>query len=93
MTKLKSIKEVDGNSLLDHTMLAFSSSMGIGHSKDRLPTVLCGGKALGIKHQGHLAMKKNTPLSRLWETMLHGMQVNVPEKFQDSTGKIDELLS
>lgn len=93
LTKLKSIKEVDGNSLLDHTMLAFSSSMGIGHSKDRLPTVLCGGKALGIKHQGHLAMKKNTPLSRLWETMLHGMKVEVPETFQDSTGKIDELLT
>ena len=92
MTKLKSIKEVDGNSLLDHTMLAFSSSMGIGHSKDRLPTVLCGGKALGIKHQGHLAMKKDTPLSRVWETMLHGMQVKVPENFQDSKGKIDELL-
>ena len=93
MTKLKSIKEVDGNSLLDHTMLAFSSGMGIGHSKDRLPTVICGGKALGIKHQGHLALRKNTPLSCLWETMLHGMQVKVPEKFQDSKGRIDELLS
>ena len=93
MNKLKAVKEVDGNSLLDHTMLAFSSGMGIGHSKDRLPTVLCGGKALGIKHQGHLAMQKNTPLSRLWETMLHAMQVKVPENFQDSKGKIDELLT
>ena len=92
LTKLKSIKEADGKTLLDHTMLAFSSGMGIGHSKDRLPTLLCGGSALGIKHQGHLVCKANTPLSRLWETMLHGMQVKVPENFQDSKGKIDELL-
>ena len=93
MTKLKSIKEVDGNSLLDHTVLGFSSGMGIGHSKDRLPSVICGGKALGIKHQGHLALKANTPLAGMWETMLHAMQVKVPEKFQDSKGKIDELLA
>src|SRR6185295_3357692 len=54
--KLAAIKEGD-QSLLDRTVLGFSSGMGIGHSKDLLPTVLSGGAALGIEHHGHLKLR------------------------------------
>jgi len=91
LDRLESLKEVDGSSLLDHTMLAFSSGMGIGHSKDRLPTALFGGGALGIAHQGHLKLPEKSPLSRVWQTMAARMGANDGGPFQDSPGIIEEL--
>ena len=94
LSRLESIKEIDGSSLLDNTMLGFSSGMGIGHSKDRLPTVLCGGQALGIHHKGHLKLPPMTPLSGVWHTMAHKMGAISPDApFQDSKGAIAELLA
>jgi hypothetical protein len=95
LERLKSIRQVDGTTLLDYTMLAFSSGMGINHSPDRLPTALFGGGALGIKHQGHLQLPERTPLAALWHTMLDRMEVppsKLGEPFQDSSGPIPELI-
>ena len=66
--------------------------MGIGHSKDRLPTCLFGGRAAGVTHQGHLRLPEQTPLSRVWHTMLDRAGIKTGPKFQDSTGVIDELI-
>ncbi len=77
---------------MDHTLLGFSSGMGIGHSKDRLPTVLSGGGGLGVKHQGHLQLKQSMPLARVWHTMLDRIGVDVPDQFQDSNGPIKPLI-
>ncbi|PHR90426.1 MAG: hypothetical protein COA78_35375 [Blastopirellula sp.] len=93
ITRLKSMKQVDGTSLLDHSLLAFSSGMGIGHSKNRLPTCLFGGTAAGVNHQGHLRLPENTPLSRVWHTMLDITGVKVGPEFQDSSGVIDNLIA
>ena len=79
--------------LLDTVLLGFSSGMGIGHSKDQLPTVLSGGGALGVKHHGHLRLADKTPLSSLWHTMLDRMGVELSGPFQDSSGPIKDLLS
>ena len=92
LDRLKSFRQPDGSTLLDHSMLGFSSGMGIGHSKDRLPTCLFGGRAAGIQHQGHLRLPENTPLSRVWHTMLDRADINTGERFQDSTGVISELI-
>ena len=92
LKRLSEMKEPDGTPILDHTMVAFSSGMGIGHSRDLLPTALFGGKALGVDHQGHLKLPPNTPLSSLWHTMLDRMQVKVPTHFQDSPGLIKQLI-
>jgi len=56
-----------------------------------LPTVLSGGKALGIRHQTHLELKARTPLSALWQTMTEKMGVEIDGPFQDSSGAIGEL--
>jgi len=90
--RMKSFKQPDGKTLLDHSMLAFSSGMGIGHSKDRLPTCLFGGAGLGINHQGHLALPSNTPLAGVWHTMLDRLNVPVGNQFQDSKGIIKQLV-
>jgi uncharacterized membrane-anchored protein YhcB (DUF1043 family) len=88
--KLRIIKEGDGT-LLDRTVLGFSSGMGIGHSKDLLPTVISGGSGLGIEHQGHLKLDK-TPLSSVWHTMLDRVGASPVGSFQDSTGVIKKLV-
>ena len=91
MNRLKSINE--GNStMLDNTVLGFSSGMGIGHSRDLLPTMISGGKSLGIRHQGHLDLPKNTPLANLWLTMMNQMGIETPKPFHDSTGTIEEIV-
>ena len=92
LDRLSSIREGDGT-LLDHTVLGFSSGMGIGHSKDTLPTVISGGGRLGIRHQTHLQVAEKTPLSAVWQTMMNCMGVQQNEDFQDSTGVIGELLA
>ena len=92
LNRLKSIKEGDGT-LLDHTLLGYSSGMGMGHSKSALPTMLSGGRALGVKHAGHLACQEKTPLSSLWHTMLDRVGVPIEGEFQDSTGVIDDLVA
>jgi len=91
LDRLKNIKEGDGT-LLDHTVLGFSSGMGMGHSKEDLPTMISGGNGLGIAHQGHLKLNK-VPLASMWHTMLDRMQVPVGEQFQDSQGPIKELVA
>jgi hypothetical protein len=92
LNRLKSIQEGE-HTLLDAVMLGFSSGMGIGHSKDRLPTVLSGGKALGIQHQGHLRLPERTPISAMWHTILDRMGLQVEGRFQDSPGPIKQVLS
>jgi hypothetical protein len=92
LDRLASIRDGEGT-LLDHTMLGFSSGMGIGHSKDLLPTVLSGGAGLGVRHQTHLQLQEQTPLSSLWQTMVEKMGVPADGEFQDSPGSISELLA
>jgi hypothetical protein len=91
LSRLASIRDGDGT-LLDHTMLGFSSGMGIGHSKTLLPTVLSCGNGLGIRHHTHIQLSENTPLSALWQTMIEKMGVELDGPFQDSPGAIQELV-
>jgi len=49
-TKLKSIREPDGNgTLLDNTLIITSSDIAQGHVHTRMPFVLIGGKNLGVR--------------------------------------------
>lgn len=93
LDRMKSVKEADGRSLLDHCLLGYSSGMGIGHSKNRLPTAMFGGNAMGVEHQGHLRLKDDTPLSAVWHTMLDRLDVPVGDSFQDSPGVIRDLIA
>ena len=93
LRRLSEAKQVDGSRLLDHSLLAFSSGMGFDHSPDRLPTVMLGGRALGVRHQCHVALAKPTPLASVWHTMLDRLGVQTGDKFQDSTGLLTEVLA
>jgi hypothetical protein len=55
LDQLKQHQE-DGQALLDTTQVLWGSGMAYGHSHGNanLPTILCGGKALGYKHGAHV---------------------------------------
>lgn len=93
LDRLKSVKEGNGT-LLDHTMVAWGSTGGTinAHNNHHLPAVLCGGRGLGVRHQGHV-VRNDDYLGNLWQTMFGFMNVPVPEKFQggEADGVITEL--
>jgi hypothetical protein len=94
LDKLKSVREGEGT-LLDSCMVVWGSTGGTinAHNNHHLPAILCGGKRLGVKHQGHL-VKEDEYLGNLWQTMFGIMNVPVPDRFQggEASGVIPELV-
>lgn len=90
LTKLKETKE-GGESLLDRTMVFFSSNLGnaSNHSTKNLPILLAGG---GFRHGQHLAFDPASPppLSNLYVTMLQRLGIET-DKFGSSTGTLTGL--
>jgi hypothetical protein len=90
LAKLKQTKE-DGVSLLDRTMVFFSSNLGNAstHATRNMPVLLAGG---GFKHGRHLAFDpaKPPPLSNLYVTMLQRLGIEA-DRFGSSTGTLSGL--
>jgi hypothetical protein len=90
LEKLKQTEE-QGESLLDRTMVFFSSNLGnaSNHSTRNLPVLLAGG---GFKHGQHLAFdpKNAPPLCNLYVSMLQRMGIET-EKFSSGTGPLKGL--
>jgi hypothetical protein len=90
MAKLKQTKE-QGDSLLDRTMIMFSSNLGnaANHSTKNMPVLFAGG---GFKHGQHLAFNADDPppLSNLYVTMLQRLGIEA-DKFGTSTGTLTGL--
>ena len=90
LKKLKDTKE-DGDTLLDRTMVFFSSNLGDAskHSVKNMPVLLAGG---GFKHGQHLAFdpKSNPPLCNLYVSMLQRLGLEA-DKFGSSTGTLTGL--
>jgi hypothetical protein len=91
LDRLARIEQPDGRSLLDHTVIAYSSAAGMDHSRDKLPTAIFGGEALGLNHCTHLKLAEGAPLARVWHTMADCMGVRL-DTLQDSRGPINELI-
>jgi hypothetical protein len=90
LKKLKETKE-EGVSLLDRTMIFFSSNLGNAgtHGTKNLPVILAGG---GFKHGQHLAFdqKSPPPLSNLFVSMLQRQGIPV-DKFGSSKSTLTGL--
>jgi hypothetical protein len=90
LAKLKQTKE-EGASLLNRTMVFFSSNLGAGstHSTKNLPVLLAGG---GFQHGRHLAFdpSKPPPLCNLYVSMLQRLGVE-SDQFGSSTGTLTGL--
>ena len=87
LTKLQNTEE-QGETLLDRTMVFFSSNLGnaANHSTKNLPVLFAGG---GFRHGQHLAFdpSRSPPLSNLYVSMLNRLGIET-DRFGSSTGTL-----
>lgn len=87
LERLRAVKDLDGRTLLDNSMIVYASGLSDGnrHRHDDLPVILAGHGG-GVLHPGrHVRLRDTTPMSNLFVNLLHQMGAPV-ERFGDSTG-------
>jgi hypothetical protein len=92
LSRMKEIKEADGTSLVDNSIVAYGAGLGDGatHQYYDLPMIVAG-KAGGKMRQGrHLKCPSGTLNSNLWLTFARLMGLDI-KQFADSTGEISDL--
>jgi hypothetical protein len=92
LKRMKEIKEVDGSSMLDNSLVAYGAGLGDGstHQYYDLPMIVAG-KAQGQMKQGRfIKMKSGTLNSNLWLTFAQLMGLEI-DSFADSTGVISDF--
>jgi hypothetical protein len=90
--RLRDTQDVDGRSLLDHSMIVYTSGLSDGnrHRHDDLPVVLAG-RAGGRLDAGRLVtLPEPRPMSDLFVTLLDVMGTPV-ERFGDSVDRLDAV--
>ena len=95
LNKLKSVREGNGKTLLDNSMVLFGSGMGnaSSHSNKNLPLILAGG---GFQHGEHKSyfldehQKNATPAGRLFVSMLQRFGVET-DHFGTASGTLSGL--
>jgi len=80
------------DSLLDRTMVLFGSGMSYGHSHGNanLPTILAGGKELGLKHGQHIDY--NLPKLKSYDLTTPGQHYGVCSRPVDDNARMTNLL-
>jgi hypothetical protein len=88
LKKLDGIKEANGASILDNSLISYGSNISDGdlHNHDNLPQLLIG-KAGGTVGTGRHLRCDGVPLNNLWLSMLDRVGAPV-ERLGDSTGRI-----
>jgi hypothetical protein len=83
LERMKKVKEADGSTLLDNSLVHFGGGMGAWHESTDLPNLVAGHGGGKFKLGEHVAFT-NEPLANLYVTMLQAG--GVPQKtFGDST--------
>ncbi|MEQ9407700.1 MAG: DUF1552 domain-containing protein [Fuerstiella sp.] len=91
--KMKSLKEYDGSSVFDHSVLMFGSGLGHGnkHLGTNLPLVLAGGKHSGLNTGRLLTYPTQPPHANTLLTLIQHFGVEA-EQYNNSTGTLDRLF-
>src|SRR6056297_658925 len=87
--RLREFQDVNG-SVLDNTLVLFGSGCSTTHNPKNLPTLLAGGKNMGLRHGSHL-QQPDTPMSNLYLSILHSLNIEV-DSFGDSRGTLSGPL-
>ena len=90
--RMKALKEPDGSSLLDNSLIAYGAGLGDGatHQYFDLPMIVAGKSQGQIKQGRFIKMPSGTLNSNLWLTIAQLMGLEI-ESFSDSTGVISDL--
>jgi len=90
--RMREVKEADGRSLLDHSMVVYASGLSDGnrHNHDDLPVILAGRAGGRLAAGRHVKLPGEQPMTNLYLTMLD--LAGAPQKaFGDSTGPLDAV--
>jgi len=92
LDKLAAAKDLDGQPLLNHSMVLYGSGLSDGnaHLHHDLPVMVAGGGGGTLKGGRHVKYAPETPMTNLYLAMLDRMGVQ-PEKLGDSTGRVQHL--
>ncbi|GDY23874.1 hypothetical protein LBMAG56_52210 [Verrucomicrobiota bacterium] len=84
--KLQSIREADGSTLLDNSLIHFGGGMGTWHESTDLANLVAGHAGGRLKLGEHVEFKQQ-PLANLYVLMLQAAGMDV-KNFADSTGAL-----
>jgi hypothetical protein len=90
LEKMQNTEDVDGKSLLDHSMILYGSGNADGnrHTHEDLPIVLAGGGGGALK-TGRYVKTPGVPITNLFLTMADAMGAKGVESHGDSTGRLN----
>ncbi|CAN5238941.1 DUF1552 domain-containing protein [soil metagenome] len=91
LDRLKEVQE-EGAPLLDSTQVLWGSGMAYGHSHGNanLPTILAGGKNLGLRHGQHIDF--NLPKIGAYDVSNAGAHYQICSRPVDDTARLSNLL-
>jgi hypothetical protein len=89
LEKLQNTEDVDGKSLLDHSMILYGSGNADGnrHTHEDLPIVLAGGGGGALK-AGRFVKAGSVPITNLFLTMADAMGTRGVQSHGDSTARL-----
>ena len=92
LSSLKEIEDIDGNSLLQNSMIVYGSGNADGnrHTHKNLP-VLLAGHGGGSIDSGRMLNHGSQPLSNLYLSMADRMGGESLKRFGDSTGRLNDV--
>ena len=92
ITKMKTIREPDGSSLLDNSMIVYGAGISDGnrHNNENLPIILAGRAGGTLRTGRHIRYPQETPLNNLFLSMMQRMGVQA-DWLGDSTGLLPGL--
>ena len=90
--RLRSVREPDGGTLLDNSMIVYGATLGDGneHDAQHLPTLLAGSGGGTIDTGRHLAHAEPTDLARIHVSLLQRMGVRI-DRFGTADGPLEGL--
>ena len=92
LRRMKEIRETDGTTMLDNSLVAYGAALGDGatHQFYDLPFILAGGGQGQIKQGRFIKCPSGTLNSNMWLTLAQLMGVEM-KSFADSSGVISDL--
>jgi hypothetical protein len=90
--RMKEIKETDGSTLLDNSLITYGAGLGDGatHQYYDLPLIVAGKAQGQIKQGRFIQCKSGTLNSNMWLTIAQLMGLDIKE-YSDSTGVISDM--
>jgi hypothetical protein len=92
--RMRDIREENGRSLLDNSMIVYTSGLcdGNRHNHNDLPLILAGTAGGRIETGRNLVLADEQPMANLFLTMLDLMGAP-QDHFGDATGRLDAVLA